>query len=125
MGGDNGLLGGFYIGGEATTYDAVRFNRVFLQHRRFQRVVRFGGVLNHDGSMLDHSMLVGAYTDSFTYENYTGLVGGPGLIGEVRLNSEFITYPSSSVAGIVVNFHYTDAADRTVGGYYFNQTPIL
>ena len=125
MGGDNGLLGGFYIGGEAATYDAVRFNRVFLQHRRLQRVARFGGVLNHDGSMLDHSMLVGEYTDSFNYENYTGLIGGPGLISETRLNSEFITYADTSMAGLVVNFHYTDAADRTVGGYQFNQTPIL
>ena len=125
MGGDNGLLGGFYIGGEAATYDAVRFNRVFLQHRRLQRVARFGGVLNHDGSMLDHSMLVGEYTDSFNYENYTGLIGGPGLISETRLNSEFITYADTSMAGLVVNFHYTDAADRTVGGYQFNETPIL
>jgi len=70
-------------------------------------------------------MLVGAYTDSFTYENYTGLIGGPGLVGETRLNSEFITYADTSGAGLVVNFHYTDASDRTVGGYYFNQTPIL
>ena len=97
----------------------------FVFHRYTTRVPDYTEVLGGSDSLLNSSYLQNA-SDDETHENYTGLVGGPGLLLTAPLvNGEFITYGYSTGAGFVVNFHYTDAADRTVGGYYFNQTPIL
>jgi hypothetical protein len=60
-----------------------------------------------------------------TFEPFTGVIGGPGYVNQVIVNADSITYPDQSGAGLVVNFYYTDVSDRTVGGYMFNQTPIL
>ena len=105
--------------------DAIQHNRTFLQHRRFQRRSRLDDQLAGAGMLLNSSLLWGKAVDSYAYENYTGIIGGPGLLNETMIRSEFVTYPDTSGAGIVVDFHYTDTADRTVGGYYFNETPIL
>lgn len=91
---------------------------------------RFRTIVEDYTEVLGNGMFNAEYiqgsSDSVAYENYTGLIGGPGLLLTAPLISgEFITYADTSGAGLVVNFHYTDAADRTVGGYYFNQTPIL
>jgi hypothetical protein len=97
----------------------------FVFHRYTTRVPDYTEVLGGSDSLFNSSYLQSA-SDDETHENYTGLMGGPGLLLTAPLlNGEFITYGYSTGAGFVVNFHYTDAADRTVGGYYFNQTPIL
>jgi len=91
---------------------------------------RFRTIVEDYTEVLGNGMFNAEYiqgsSDSVAYENYTGLIGGPGLLLTAPLvGGEFITYADTSGAGLVVNFHYTDASDRTVGGYYFNQTPIL
>lgn len=95
----------------------------FVFHRYTTNVPDYTEVL---GNGMFNSEYMQSSSDSHTHENYTGLVNGPGLLLTAPLiGGEFITYADTSGAGLVVNFHYTDAADRTVGGYYFNQTPIL
>lgn len=97
----------------------------FVFHRYTTNVPDYTEVLGGADSLLNSSYLQNA-SDSHTHENYTGLINGPGLLLTAPLISgEFITYADTSGAGLVVNFHYTDAADRTVGGYQFNETPIL
>jgi hypothetical protein len=97
----------------------------FVFHRFRAARPDYTEVLGGSDSLFNSAYMQNA-SDSLAYENYTGLIGGPGLILTAPLiNGEFITYGYSTGAGLVVNFHYTDAADRTVGGYYFNQTPIL
>jgi len=97
----------------------------FVFHRYTTNVPDYTEVLGGADSLLNSDYMQSA-SDSHTHENYTGLINGPGLLLTAPLISgEFITYADTSGAGLVVNFHYTDASDRTVGGYYFNQTPIL
>jgi hypothetical protein len=97
----------------------------FVFHRYTTNVPDYTEVLGGTDSLLNSSYLQNA-SDSHTHENYTGLINGPGLLLTAPLiGGEFITYADTSGAGLVVNFHYTDAADRTVGGYQFNETPIL
>jgi hypothetical protein len=97
----------------------------FVFHRYTTNVPDYTEALGGADSLLNSSYLQNA-SDSHTHENYTGLINGPGLLLIAPLiGGEFITYADTSGAGLVVNFHYTDAADRTVGGYQFNQTPIL
>lgn len=97
----------------------------FVFHRYRTSVPDYTEALGGSDSLLNTAYMQNA-SDSLTYENYTGIIGGPGLMLTAPLiNGEFITYGYSTGAGLVVNFHYTDAADRTVGGYQFNQTPIL
>jgi len=97
----------------------------FVFHRYKTTVADYTEVLGGADSLLNSDYMQNA-SDSHAFENYTGLINGPGLLLTAPLiGGEFITYGSSTGAGFVVNFHYTDAADRTVGGYYFNQTPIL
>ena len=97
----------------------------FVFHRYTTNVPNYTEVLGGADSLLNSDYMQSA-SDSHTHENYTGLINGPGLLLTAPLISgEFITYADTSGAGLVVNFHYTDAADRTVGGYQFNETPIL
>jgi hypothetical protein len=97
----------------------------FVFHRYKAKVPNYTEVLGGADSLLNSDYMQSA-SDSHTHENYTGLINGPGLLLTAPLISgEFITYADTSGAGLVVNFHYTDAADRTVGGYRFNETPIL
>jgi hypothetical protein len=97
----------------------------FVFHRYRTSVPDYSEVLGGSDSLFNSTYMQNA-SDDLTYENYTGIIGGPGLMLTAPLiNGEFITYGYSTGAGLVVNFHYTDAADRTVGGYQFNQTPIL
>jgi hypothetical protein len=95
----------------------------FVFHRYTTNVPDYTEVL---GNGMFNSEYMQSSSDSHTHENYTGLINGPGLLLTAPLiGGEFITYADTSGAGLVVNFHYTDAADRTVGGYRFNETPIL
>jgi hypothetical protein len=98
----------------------------FVQHRFYARRPDYTAVLGEADSLLNSSYIWNQSTESFAYENYTGLIGGPGLLMVAPLiGGEFITYADTSGSGIVVNFYYTDAPDRSVGGYKLNETPIL
>jgi len=58
------------------------------------------------------------------YVPQTGVIGAAELVNSVIINSDIISLGHSDNAGLVVNFHYTDVDDTTIGGYMFNQTPI-
>lgn len=67
-----------------------------------------------------------SYTISGTdyYVPYTGVIGAAEPVNTVMVNGDRVLYPDESSAGLVVNFLYTEVDDTTLGGYYFNQTPI-
>lgn len=67
-----------------------------------------------------------SYTISGTdyYVPYTGVIGAAEPVNTVMVNGDTVLYPDESSAGLVVNFLYTEVGDTTLGGYYFNQTPI-
>jgi len=117
------ILNDTYIRSHNT--DAAYHNRQFVQQRRLTRVSRYADQLAGSSSQLNSALLWGLTSDSFNYENYTNVVGGAGVINEPMLLSEYVTYPDTSGAGLVVRFHYTDTDDRTLGGHYLNETPIL
>ena len=58
------------------------------------------------------------------YPAYTGVIGAAETVNVAIINGDRVTYPDNSSAGLVVNFLYTEAEDTTLGGYYFNQTPL-
>jgi hypothetical protein len=55
--------------------------------------------------------------DSTRYEAHTGVLGAPGLVNEPIMNGGLITYPDTSGAGFVVDFHYPTL---TIGAYMAN-----
>lgn len=55
--------------------------------------------------------------DSTRYEAHTGTIGAPGLVNEPIMNDGLITYPDTSGAGFVVDFHYPTL---TIGAYMAN-----
>jgi hypothetical protein len=55
--------------------------------------------------------------DSTRYEAHTGTIGAPGLVNEPIMNGGLITYPDTSGAGFVVDFHYPTL---TIGNYMAN-----
>jgi len=55
--------------------------------------------------------------DSTRYEANTGTIGAPGLVNEPIMNDGLITYPDTSGAGFVVDFHYPTL---TIGNYMAN-----
>jgi len=120
--GELGMVNGSQIFGYG--FDQIKRNRGFIQHRRFS-VLHGTAAINSETSMVNNAVLWGVETANVLYENYTGVIGGPGLLNEALMNTEWVTYPDQSNAGLAVNFIYTDASDRTVGGYTVNETPIL
>jgi len=80
--------------------------------------------LNGGDSLLNSAVIWGDSAEDLARAPFTGVIGSDGFIGQVVVNSDTITYPDTSNAGLVVNFLYTEADDTTLGGYYFNQTPI-
>lgn len=100
-------------GSSGFVQDAFRFTKANL-------TAQLGGA----DSLLNTDVVWGGATDDLARATYTGVIGSDGFIGQVVVNSDTITYPDISNAGLVVNFHYTDVDDTTLGGYYLNQTPI-
>lgn len=100
-------------GSNGFVQDAFRFTKADL-------TAQLGG----SDSLLNGAIVWGGAVDDLARESYTGIIGSAGFVGQVVVNSDTITYPDQSSAGLIVNFHYTDAEDTTLGGYYFNQTPI-
>lgn len=98
----------------------------FVQDRfRFTKL-DYTAQVNSGDMLLNSTVIWGGATDDLARASYTGVIGYDGFIGQVVMNSDTITYPDTSNAGLVVNFLYTDVDedDRALGGYYFNQTPI-
>lgn len=98
----------------------------FVQDRfRFTRL-DYTAQVNSGDMLLNSAVMWGGATDDLARASFTGVIGYDGFIGQVVMNSDTITYPDTSNAGLVVNFLYTDVDedDRALGGYYFNQTPI-
>ena len=98
----------------------------FVQDRfRFTRL-DYTAQVNSGDMLLNSAVVWGGATDDLARASFTGVIGYDGFIGQVVMNSDTITYPDTSNAGLVVNFLYTDVDedDRALGGYYFNQTPI-
>ena len=57
-------------------------------------------------------------------ETATGVIGGPGFVGQLVMNDDRITEGDSSNAGLVVNYIYTEVDDSSLGGHAFNATPL-
>ena len=98
----------------------------FVQDRfRFTKL-DYTAQVNSGDMLLNSAVMWGGATDDLARASFTGVIGFDGFIGQVVMNSDTITYPDTSNAGLVVNFLYTDVDedDRALGGYYFNQTPI-
>ena len=57
-------------------------------------------------------------------ETATGVIGGPGNIGQVIMNDDRITQGDSSNAGLVINYIYTEVDDSSLGGHMCNATPL-
>ena len=57
-------------------------------------------------------------------ETATGVIGGPGNIGQVIMNDDRITQGDSSNAGLVINYIYTEVDDSALGGHMCNATPL-
>lgn len=57
-------------------------------------------------------------------EPNTGIIGGPGFVGQIIMNDDRITQGDSSNAGLVVNYIYTEVDDSSLGGHMCNATPL-
>jgi hypothetical protein len=88
------------------------------------RKLDYTAQLNGGDSLLNSDVIWGGSAEDVARAPFTGVIGSDGFIGQVAVNSDTITYPDTSNAGLVVNFLYTEADDTTLGGYYLNQTPI-
>ena len=64
-----------------------------------------------------HRLYSDECADSTRYEAHTGTIGAPGLVNESIMNGGLITYPDTSGAGFVVDFHYPTL---TIGAYMAN-----
>lgn len=56
-------------------------------------------------------------------ESTTGVIGGPGFVGQLVMNDDRITQGDSN-AGLVINYIYTEVDDSSLGGHAFNATPL-
>jgi len=57
-------------------------------------------------------------------ESTTGVIGGPGFVGQLVMNDDRITEGDSSNAGLVINYIYTEVDDSSLGGHMCNATPL-
>ena len=117
-----------FLGGAS---DTVRhYNRVFNQDLFRLRVLDFSGQISNDDSLLNSTVILDDTSDSNGVQEFTGLIGGDGYIGQPIVNSDTITYGELTNAGLLVNFIYTDTSDspttgsHAVNGHFFNETPM-
>ena len=117
-----------FLGGAS---DTVRhYNRVFNQDSFRLRVLDFSGQISNDDSLLNSTVILDDTFDSDGVQEFTGLIGGDGYIGQPIVNSDTITYGELTNAGLLVNFIYTDTSDspttgsHAVNGHFFNETPM-
>ena len=117
-----------FLGGAS---DTVRhYNRVFNQDLFRLRVLDFSGQISNDDSLLNSTVILDDTSDSDGVQEFTGLIGGDGYIGQPIVNSDTITYGELTNAGLLVNFIYTDTSDspttgsHAVNGHFFNETPM-
>jgi len=94
----------------------------FIHTPRSLAVADYDCLLNGDNSLINSAMFPdGCEADSTRYEAHTGTIGAPGLVNEPVMNHGLITYPDTSGAGLVVDFHYPTL---TIGAYMANITTI-
>ena len=93
----------------------------FLHTPRVLAVINYGCLLGGEHSLINSARFPDGCADSTTYEAHTGTIGAPGLIHEPIMNHGLITYPDTSNAGLVVDFHYPTL---TIGAYMANITTI-
>ena len=117
-----------FLGGAS---DTVRhYNRVFNQDLFRLRVLDFSGQISNDDSLLNSTVILDDTSDSDGVQEFTGLIGGDGYIGQPIVNSDTITYGELTNAGLLVNFIYTDTSDspttgsHAVNGHFLNETPM-
>ena len=93
----------------------------FIHTPRVLTVVDYGCLVGEAHSLLNSSRFPDGCADSTRYEAHTGTIGAPGLVHEPVMNHGLITYPDTSGAGLVVDFHYPTL---TIGAYMANITTI-
>jgi hypothetical protein len=94
----------------------------FIHTPRLLTIADYDCLLNGDNSLINSATFPdGCEADSTTYEAHTGTIGAPGLVNEPIMNHGLITYPDTSDAGLVVDFHYPTL---TIGAYMANITTI-
>lgn len=93
----------------------------FLHTPRVLAVIDYDCLLGGEHSLLNSARFPDGCADSTTYEAHTGTIGAPGLVNEPVMNHGLITYPDTSGAGFVVDFHYPTLA---LGAYMVNTTSI-
>ena len=117
-----------FLGGASDT--VLHYNRVFNQDLFRLRVLDFSGQISNDDSLLNSTVILDDTSDSNGVQEFTGLIGGDGYIGQPIVNSDTITYGDLVNAGLLVNFIYTDTSDspttgsHAVNGHFFNETPM-
>ena len=104
--------------GNSFVQDAFRF-----------RITDFTGILGQDDSLLNSTPIHQDTQDGIGRATHTGVIGSAGLIGQLRINGQTITYGSGQElivenAGLIVNFIYTDTDDTELGGHFLNETPL-
>ena len=113
-----GLNEGITGVGNSFVQDAFRF-----------RITDFTGILGQDDSLLNSTPIHQNTQDGIGRATHTGVIGSAGLIGQLRINGQTITYGTGEElivenAGLIVNFIYTDTDDTELGGHFLNETPL-
>jgi hypothetical protein len=93
----------------------------FIHTPRLLAVADYDCLLNGEHSLINSALFPDGCADSTRYEAHTGTIGAPGLVNEPVMNHGLITYPDTSGAGLVVDFHYPTL---TIGAYMANITTI-
>jgi len=103
----------------------------FVQDSFRFRITDFTGILGNDDSLLNLTPIHQDTQDGIGRDINTGIIGSAGLIGQLRINGQTITYGQDTggqqiveSAGLLVNFIYTDTDDTELGGHFLNETPL-
>ncbi len=114
---DSSSLRGYHRGfSETASY--------FVQDQYRFRRTDFTGRLGQDDSLFNSTVLFEPSQDGSARSEAVGIIGSSGLVNMARINGDTITYGEITNAGLLINFMYTDTEDTTLGGHYFNETPL-
>jgi|9_EtaG_2_1085328.scaffolds.fasta_scaffold09135_2 hypothetical protein len=103
----------------------------FVQDSFRFRKTDFTGILGQDDSLLNLTPIHQDTQDGIGRDTHTGVIGSAGLINQLRINGQTITYGQATggqqiveSAGLLVNFIYTDTDDTELNGHFLNETPL-
>ena len=114
---DSSSLRGYHRGfSETASY--------FVQDQYRFRRTDFTGRLGQDDSLFNSTVLFEPSQDGSARSEVVGIIGSSGLVNMPLINGDTITYGEITNAGLLINFMYTDTEDTTLGGHYFNETPL-